>query len=88
MKKLKISQQWIDKLINLVDITGEGYNERSNEIDLVNYQLCNISGFRYNLHNIVDIDNEAVDKEIIHNEISNNNFTRLILKGILEVVED
>ncbi len=56
------------------------------EIDLINYQICNTSSFRYSLHEIVKYCFE--DNKNLHNSISNKNFTGLILAGIIDVVEE
>lgn len=92
MKKLKISKKYLEKFEKWNDLgygLGKiGYYETDLEIDLISLKLCNTSCFRKILHTIIDIDDNFKNKQQIHTEISNKDFTSLILIGVLEVIEE
>ena len=84
MKKLVINE----KFMNLLEENkiGEKYAGES-EISYGAWRGLDISKFRFFLHKIVDLENYE-DKEVLHNEIHNNNFTALIMKDILKIVNN
>lgn len=86
---IKIFDEWntIDAQLGIGKI---GIYETDYAINITDYQICDISKFRKILHTIIDILKQEDDfyfknAEQIHKEISSNNFTFLIMLGILDV---
>lgn len=91
MRKLRINEKYLKEFEkwNDPDEFGMGrisYTLNDLEIDVYTNKACNTSCFRLILHKIVDLvfDNN----EVTQNEISNHNYTNLILVGVLDVIED
>lgn len=83
MKKLIINE----KFINLLEKNGIGEKYAGeSEILYGDWRGLDISKFRFFLHKIVDLENYE-DREILHNEIHNNNFTALIMKDVIKLIE-
>lgn len=84
MKKLVISKDYYE-LLKENDLDPK-YSQDA-EICYGAWRGLDIAKFRFLLHKIVEIRNFE-DKDILNNEISNNNFTSLIMIGVLDVKED
>lgn len=85
-KILKINEYYV-RLLDEKNVEGI-YNYDDIKLDYINSIGLNISHFRYTLHCIVNnLDLSFRAKKIINSEISDNNFTSLILLGILNIVE-
>ena len=84
MKKLVISKDYYE-LLKENDLDPK-YSQDA-EICYGAWRGLDIAIFRFLLHKIVEIRNFE-DKDILNNEISNNNFTSLIMIGVLDVKED
>lgn len=86
MKKLVISKKYaeneeIKKELGI--IFGDAYAEA----DFINISLWNTARFRKIVHTIVDYEFPNVNNEKLHKEISENNFTKVIMLGLVEVEE-
>ena len=100
MKKLKINEEYLIKCVKeeCKETNPEIYEEeKDNEsfwhcnlgeykIDIINYKICRTNEFRYKLHQIVKYFFKNDEK--LQNEISNKNFTTLILAGVIDVIEE
>lgn len=84
MKKLRINKKYLELLEN--EGKGEMFAGDS-EIGYLEWIGLDCNKFRKLLHNIVDEYEQIYEKEVLHNEIHKNNFTSLIMLGIIEVVE-
>ena len=87
MKKLVIPKKYaeneeIKKELGI--IFGDAYAE----VDFTNVSLCNIDRFKKIVHTIVDYKYPNINNEKLHDEISDNNFTKVIMLGLVEVEEE
>lgn len=84
MKKLVINKEYF-KLLEENDLDPKYFHEA--EIFYGAWRGLDVFKFRFLLHKIVEL-KKFEDSEILNKEISNNNFTALIMMGILDVVEE
>ena len=91
MRKLRINEKYLKEFEKWNDPDNFGlgrisYTLNDLEIDSITNKACNTSCFRLILHKIVDLvfDNN----DVTQNEISNHNYTNLILVGVLDVIEE
>lgn len=84
MKKLVINKEYYELLKenNLDPI----YSQDA-EIYYGAWRGLDIAKFRFLLHKIVEL-KDFEDKDILNKEISNNNFTPIIMLGILDIVKE
>ena len=91
MRKLRINEKYLKEFEKWNDPDNFGYGEISYtdsdlEIDIYTNKICNTSCFRKILHKIVELcfnNNEVTQKEI-----TDKNYTNLILVGVLDVIEE
>lgn len=86
INKIRIKDKWYDEIFKYVEERGEGVSILDMEIELVNYEICNINGFRRLLHIIVDIEDNLKNKDEIHKKISCNDFTLMFFIDVLEAI--
>lgn len=87
-RKLRIADRFLDDF-NYFSEDGVStlYSHYTDaEIDVVNLQMGVISKFRKMLHIIIDKE-DLNCKDELHAQVSNNNFTAMILLGFLNVID-
>lgn len=57
-------------------------------MDFTNLSLCNIDRFKKIVHIIIDYKYPNINNEKLHDEISNNNFTKVIMLGLVDLKEE
>lgn len=91
MRKLRINEKYLKEFEkwNDPDEFGIGrisYTLNDLEIDSITNKVCSTTCFRLILHKIIDL--EFDNNQDLQNEISNHNYTNLILVGVLDVIEE
>ncbi len=87
MKKLIIPKKYAENeeiKKELKIIIGDAYAE----VDFTNVSLCNIGRFKKIIHTIVDYKFPNINNEKLHDEISGNNFTKVIMLGLVDLKEE
>ena len=90
MLKLRISEKYLKEFEKWNDPENMGYGEISYldsdlEIDIITNRICNTSCFRKILHKIIEL---CFENDMnIQKEISEKNYTNLILIGVLHVID-
>ena len=91
MLKLRISEKYLKEFEKWNDSENMGYGEISYldsdlEIDVITNKIGDTSCFRKILHKIIELCFE--NNKTIQKEISEKNYTNLLLIGVLHVIDN
>ena len=91
MLKLRITEKYLKEFEKWNDPDNCGFGEISYvdsdlEIDVITNRICNTSCFRKILHKIIEL---CFENDMnIQKEISEKNYTNLLLIGVLHVIDN